>query len=91
MIYPGKPHAAIYDLAHKHLARISGRDIPNSRILAIGDGPGTDMKGANDQGLDCLYVGTGLNQSEANFREHTEELMQRYGVTTTYALPGLCW
>ena len=91
VIYPGKPHAAIYDLAHKHLARISGRDIPNSRILAIGDGPGTDMKGANDQGLDCLYVGTGLNQSEANFREHTEELMQRYGVTTTYALPGLCW
>ncbi|MAP93605.1 MAG: TIGR01459 family HAD-type hydrolase [Ponticaulis sp.] len=91
VIYPGKPHAAIYDLAYRHLERILGVVPDKSRILAIGDGPATDMKGAMSQGLDSLYVGTGLNQSQANFEDDTRALFERYGVTASYALPGLCW
>ena len=91
VIYPGKPHDAIYDLAERHLARFGGENIPRNRILAIGDGPITDVKGANARGMDCLYVGTGLNQSASNFEEDTIALMERNGVSATYALPGLCW
>ena len=91
VIYPGKPHDAIYDLAEQHLARLGFPDIPRSRLLAIGDGPITDMKGANHRGMDCIYVGTGLNQSASNFEASTTELLERSGVTATYAMPGLCW
>ena len=78
-------------LAYRHLERILGVVPDKSRILAIGDGPATDMKGAMSQGLDSLYVGTGLNQSQANFEDDTRALFERYGVTASYALPGLCW
>ena len=30
-------------------------------MLAIGDGVGTDVKGANAQGIDCLFIGSGTH------------------------------
>ena len=35
-LYFGKPHPPIYDLARRRLAEL-GKDVPDSRILAIGD------------------------------------------------------
>ncbi|MAK62515.1 MAG: TIGR01459 family HAD-type hydrolase [Ponticaulis sp.] len=90
VIYPGKPHDAIYELARRHLSRISERPAAEHRILAIGDGPGTDILGAMNQNLDSLYVGTGINMSETNFEDDTRNLFSRYGVMATYAMPGLC-
>lgn len=54
-IYVGKPHAPIYDLARRRLALPA-----TSRILAIGDGIGTDVEGAARQGIDMLFVSGGL-------------------------------
>ncbi|MCE8000484.1 MAG: TIGR01459 family HAD-type hydrolase [Rhodobiaceae bacterium] len=53
--YFGKPHAPIYDLAR---ARLS--DLEDDQILAVGDGLLTDIKGANDQGIDALFVTGGI-------------------------------
>jgi ribonucleotide monophosphatase NagD (HAD superfamily) len=58
--YFGKPHRPIYDLARARIEAVTGRSIDPARILAIGDGPGTDVKGAADNGLDCLFVAGGL-------------------------------
>ena len=58
----GKPHAAIYDLARRRLARVAA--VPDARILAMGDGPATDAKGAHDAGLDLLFVTGGLAAEE---------------------------
>lgn len=92
VIYPGKPHDAIYDLAESHLERLTGRRIPRDRLLAIGDGPATDIKGANRRDMDSLYVGTGLTLAgSGNFETETRALLDRYEVQATYALPGLCW
>lgn len=55
-IYVGKPHAPIYELAAKRLGIDPGRE----RILAVGDGIGTDVAGAAEQGIDCLFVTGGL-------------------------------
>jgi len=55
--YFGKPHAPIYDLARARLG-----DLKDSQILAVGDGLLTDIKGANDQGIDALFVTGGIAQ-----------------------------
>ena len=58
-LYFGKPHGPIYDLARARLAALEGA--PSSpRIIAVGDGIGTDIAGAVDQGIDSLFVTGGL-------------------------------
>jgi len=53
--YFGKPHPPIYELARARLD-----DLQDSQILAVGDGLLTDVKGANDQGIDALFVTGGI-------------------------------
>lgn len=57
----GKPHAPIYALAREKLAIIAGRAIPASRVLAIGDGIETDLLGAQNEGLDALFIAGGMH------------------------------
>jgi HAD superfamily hydrolase (TIGR01459 family) len=54
----GKPYRPIYDLA---LARARGKrgTVARGEVLAIGDGPETDIKGAADYGLDVVLVTAG--------------------------------
>lgn len=89
--YPGKPHAAIYDLAFDKLKGL-GSVPAKSRVLAIGDGPITDLKGANREGLDALYVGTGLaNHTSADFISGVAALLDENEVSARYAQPMLSW
>lgn len=62
-LYFGKPHAPIYDLARRRLHKL-GDTIPDNRILAIGDGILTDVKGAIDEGIDSLFITGGLAAAE---------------------------
>lgn len=62
-LYFGKPHPPIYDLARRRLAAL-GADVPDSRILCIGDGVLTDIKGAMGEDLDSLFITGGLAASE---------------------------
>jgi HAD superfamily hydrolase (TIGR01459 family) len=55
VIYGGKPHWPVYELALKHVETERG-PTPRSRILAAGDGLKTDIKGANDHGFDALLI-----------------------------------
>lgn len=57
----GKPHPAIYDLAFRRLEIELGRPADRARVLVIGDGAPTDIKGANAQGLDSLFIAGGLH------------------------------
>jgi HAD superfamily hydrolase (TIGR01459 family) len=54
--YHGKPHAPIYALCRQVLEGIAP-----SRILAIGDSLHTDISGANEAGLDSLWIGGGIH------------------------------
>ncbi len=62
-LYFGKPWPPIYDLARRRLTAL-GRDIDDARILAIGDGIATDVKGAIGEDLDCLFISGGLAAEE---------------------------
>ncbi|MBF9034156.1 TIGR01459 family HAD-type hydrolase [Rhodobacterales bacterium HKCCE2091] len=68
-LYFGKPHPPIYDLARRRLAQI-GRDTPDDRILAVGDGILTDIKGGMGEGIDTLFVTGGLARAETATEEH---------------------
>lgn len=57
----GKPFAPIYNLAMKEVSALLGRPVERSRVLAIGDGMLTDVKGAADNGFDVLYVSGGVH------------------------------
>ena len=61
VIYAGKPYRPIYELAEETIARLAGRKVARSEILAIGDGIRTDMAGAAEFGLDAVFVASGLH------------------------------
>ena len=46
VIYYGKPHKEIYEMCFKK----------NEKVLAIGDNLRTDIKGANNLNIDCLFI-----------------------------------
>ena len=62
-LYFGKPHPPIYDLARRRLFEL-GVDVPDSGILAIGDGVLTDIAGAMGEDIDSLFISGGLAAEE---------------------------
>ena len=64
VLYAGKPHRPIYDLALSLAARARGREVASGRVLAVGDGMRTDVAGALAQGLDCLFVTNGIHRDD---------------------------
>jgi len=90
VIYPGKPHAPIYDLAMARLADL-GVEASAGRTLCIGDSPATDMAGATLRGYDGLYVGTGLKEHGVNFSQEVKDLLADYAVSAKWAMPKLSW
>ena len=62
--FAGKPEPTIYDEALRRAAALTGRDIPKSRLLAIGDGLATDITGAANNGFDAYFVAGGIHARE---------------------------
>ncbi|MGI3168839.1 TIGR01459 family HAD-type hydrolase [Pseudooceanicola sp. C21-150M6] len=62
-LYFGKPHPPIYDLARRRLHAIDHK-VEAGRILAIGDGIATDVRGAMGEDIDSLFITGGLAASE---------------------------
>ncbi|MGP3695869.1 TIGR01459 family HAD-type hydrolase [Rhodobacter sp. NSM] len=58
-LYFGKPHPPIYDLARRRLEAIRPGILPD-RILCIGDGIATDIRGAVAEDLDSIFITGGL-------------------------------
>ncbi|MCI4660934.1 MAG: TIGR01459 family HAD-type hydrolase [Neomegalonema sp.] len=60
VVYFGKPHPPIYALARTRAEELAGRPVDPARILAVGDGIATDVLGAEQARLDCIFVSGGL-------------------------------
>lgn len=94
VVMAGKPHAPIYDLAYRELETHTGCAIDKSRILCIGDGVTTDVAGANTQGLDCLFIASGMH-GEALFTNGAldpakiDAALAAEGVRANYVMPEL--
>lgn len=71
-LYFGKPHPPIYDLARRRLSEL-GKTIPDSAILAIGDGIHTDIAGAMGEDIDSLFISGGLAATETKTSHQPDE------------------
>ncbi|NNF72970.1 MAG: TIGR01459 family HAD-type hydrolase [Rhodobacteraceae bacterium] len=92
-LYFGKPHPPVYDLARRRLAAL-GRDVPDSRILAVGDGIHTDIKGALGEDIDSLFVTGGLAATETKtshdpVSEALTAFVQKEMIQPTFAIGQL--
>ena len=90
-IYAGKPHAPIY-------ARALALAGAQASVLAIGDAAATDLRGAQEQGLDALFVTHGIHRRELHHggagaldSARLEAFAQAKGLSPRYAMARLCW
>lgn len=60
----GKPHPPIYGEALRLAGEARGTQVDPARVLAIGDGIATDVRGAIDNGLDLVFVSDGIHARE---------------------------
>jgi len=92
-LYFGKPHPPIYDLARRRLQAID-QNIEDSQILAIGDGPHTDVSGGMGEGIDTLFITGGLARAETRTTNQPEAAalaayIEREQVNPTYSIGQL--
>lgn len=92
-LYFGKPHPPIYDLARRRLAAL-GAQVSDSEILAIGDGPHTDIAGGMGENIDSLFISGGLAEKETKTEYQPDpdalaEYLKTEQITPQYAIGKL--
>ncbi len=97
VLMAGKPFTPIYDLSLAQGEALLGRPLDRARVLCIGDGVITDVKGAEDHGLDCLFIAKGIHGEKALGpdgrldADRVADLLQEEGVTAAHAMADLVW
>lgn len=89
--YHGKPDRTIYQICLERMKR------PVQAVLAIGDGPETDIAGAQGAGMDSVFVLGGLHAEAlgdtgaAPALDRLLPLFAGSGAAPTYVIPYLRW
>ncbi len=88
---PGKPYPPIYEAAMRKLSK----PLPQSAILAIGDGIHTDIVGACAQGFDAIYIASRVNLGDAAEDGFTPPMLEALFAGKPFrpaaAMPHLRW
>ena len=79
--YFGKPHPEVYNLCFSK----------NEKVLAIGDNLRTDIKGANNLNLDCIFITDGVHRDEINKISDLNKLSEKYNVKIDFFQKELTW
>ncbi|CAN7178878.1 TIGR01459 family HAD-type hydrolase [Agrobacterium tumefaciens] len=83
----GKPHAPIYEACLAAAKEVRGA-FAKYRVLAIGDGMPTDVKGAIASGLNLLYISGGIHAAEYTLNGQTDEALLNAYLKGQGAAPG---
>tara|TARA_B100001029_G_C14967701_1_gene398311 strand:+ start:79 stop:894 length:816 start_codon:yes stop_codon:yes gene_type:complete len=78
--YFGKPYPLVYNQT---------KDIKNKKILCIGDNLNTDIKGANIQDFNSLFISDGIHKGEK--KDNLNILFKNYNVNVDYVQSKLKW
>jgi ribonucleotide monophosphatase NagD (HAD superfamily) len=92
----GKPHAPIYATAFARFAELAGGPVDPAAILAVGDGAETDLRGANQQALDVLFVTGGIHADALGDHASPDPalvaaFLERHGLAASARIPRLVW
>jgi len=74
VVYFGKPHHYIYDLALETANQSMRKTVSKDSILAIGDGLNTDIAGASNFGIDSFFIINGVHEAEFKKNNDTSEI-----------------
>ena len=92
VVWVGKPYPMVYARARVMLRDMTGLEDP--RLLAIGDGPKTDILGAEAAGIDALFIGGGLASASGADIENPEAIaaiLAEENTQARYAMRYLVW
>ena len=81
VIYFGKPYPPVYNLSI---------NIKNKKVLCIGDNLNTDIKGANIQNFDSLFITNGIHRQEI-LKVKLNQILKKYEVNINYIQERLKW
>ena len=89
--YYGKPFASVYKMVCEIF-----REVDTSKMLAVGDGMETDIKGATDFSIDCALVTGGILSNKLNIeygqvadKNKLETVCKNYQLFPKFVIPGL--
>ena len=92
--YAGKPEAPIYQAAITQMTIAAGRTLSKNRILVVGDGLPTDIKGAAQNGFAAYFVAGGIHAIDMGDMNIPATLARAYGLIrhqfTDLKLAGIC-
>ena len=81
VIYFGKPHKEVYKMCFNS----------NEKVLAIGDNLRTDIKGANNLNLDCIFITNGVHRDEYKDISELDTLLRKYKVKANFFQKEFQW
>ena len=91
VVYAGKPHLPIYERTLAEIARLRGRPIAKARVLAIGDGIDTDLRGAAGAGLPSVFIASAVHMPGGLEPAALAALFAARPFAPVAALPALTW
>ena len=88
--YFGKPHAEHFEACVRQIG------LPKDRIVHVGDSLHHDIAGANETGISCIFVSSGIHKDELGTEfgnlpsiESLESLFAKEGQTPSHVVPAL--
>jgi HAD superfamily hydrolase (TIGR01459 family) len=81
VVYFGKPHKEVYKMCFNS----------NEKVLAVGDNLRTDIKGANNLDIDCIFISNGVHRDEYKDISELESLLKKYKVQANFFQKELQW
>jgi len=81
VVYFGKPHKEVYNMCFSS----------SEKVLAIGDNLRTDIKGANNLNIDCIFITEGVHRKEFKNLSELEKLLEKYEVKANFFQRELKW
>ncbi len=80
-IYFGKPYQEVYKMCFNS----------NEKVLAVGDNLRTDIKGANNLKIDCIFISNGVHRDEYKDSSELVSLLEKYKVKANFFQKEFQW
>ena len=81
VIYYGKPYKEVYNKCFDK----------GEKVLAIGDNLRTDIKGANNLNIDCIFISDGIHRNEFKNIAELNTLLNKHRVKANFFQKELKW